>query len=307
MSEVTYDDDLTPPQEYLIAGIVIALFGLLFWYLNYQPTHESAVLTASPEVAEPHKKADFRAEPVRTSEKVTPLAATPSAEQAAESAPAAPDQKALAEDTTEVKKAGDVNFQVKAPAPDNAQSQANLVQAPENTSAVGSTEKPTFIDLPESNSKEIPDLEDSKKNTYSLPNGGDVSIASEGFENDLKNALEPPTANTLLRFDNVYFQSGSALIDAKSTQQIKATAALLNTYPQRNILLRGHTDNTGEPGSNIQLSLARANEMGLALGRLGIKLERIKIIGVGDAEPIATNDTEEGRSQNRRIELLLLN
>ena len=79
----------------------------------------------------------------------------------------------------------------------------------------------------------------------------------------------------------------------------------MNTYPKTNVVLRGHTDNKGATKKNIELSLMRANSMGLALGALGIDTERVRILGMGDAFPINSNETEKGRKNNRRIEILL--
>lgn len=302
MSEGTYDNDLTPSQEYLIAGIVITLFGLLYWFLNHQWDSDSNIQIASSEVVDIHKKADFSAEPATPTQKVKEASTSPASSQGIDVG--VQQQQDVIDASTSTNPNVAADFQVKAPLSESGTPESTKPQqAFEETPATGNTDKAVFVEMPE---KQPETHVVEKGNRYSLPDGTEITIASEGFENDLRNTLESNASNKLL-FDNVYFKSGSATIDETSIQQIKATAALLNTYPERKILLRGHTDNSGEQGRNIQLSLARANEMGLALGRLGIKLERIQIIGVGDAEPIADNDTEDGRRQNRRIEILLLN
>jgi outer membrane protein OmpA-like peptidoglycan-associated protein len=83
-------------------------------------------------------------------------------------------------------------------------------------------------------------------------------------------------------------------------------AEQLKQHQDTKILIRGHTDNTGSAGRNSLVSLSRSDSMKEALVKLGVDAERIKIEGVGALEPIAANDTEEGREKNRRIELIVI-
>ena len=141
--------------------------------------------------------------------------------------------------------------------------------------------------------------------SYQLPDGTPVDIDAEGFEGLLKQALEVRAHNTPMIFDAIYFDSGASTPTQNSQQQIRATAALLNTYSDANVLIKGHTDNTGNTRSNTVLSLTRSGYMKDALVKLGIDARRINVEGVGALEPIAPNDTEDGRNSNRRIELIL--
>ena len=145
----------------------------------------------------------------------------------------------------------------------------------------------------------------TEASSYPLPDGTTIKIPSSGFENDLKIALINKELNKPLTFDKIYFNSGSTVINTKSNYQIRATAALLHNHPNAKILIRGHSDNTGLPSSNVQLSLMRANAMGLALGNAGIDTKRILVTGMGATQPIDTNETAVGRSKNRRIEILI--
>jgi outer membrane protein OmpA-like peptidoglycan-associated protein len=72
------------------------------------------------------------------------------------------------------------------------------------------------------------------------------------------------------------------------------------------IEIRGHTDNTGDPAANLELSKARANTVYQELVSNGIDAARLTATGYGDTIPIAGNDTEDGRSQNRRTEFKIL-
>ncbi|MEZ5477411.1 MAG: OmpA family protein [Thiolinea sp.] len=139
---------------------------------------------------------------------------------------------------------------------------------------------------------------------FLLPDGREVEIAGQGFESELKQALQNDRSLSLI-FDNVEFETGSSRLNARSRTQIEATAALLNTYPERQVLIRGHTDNTGDINTNSLLSLMRSDSMKNALVELGIDSKRIKIEGVGPLEPVADNNSAEGRRQNRRLELVI--
>jgi OOP family OmpA-OmpF porin len=69
------------------------------------------------------------------------------------------------------------------------------------------------------------------------------------------------------------------------------------------VRLDGHTDNVGDRASNVDLSLARANAVARLLTERGVQASRITTAGFGPDRPVASNDTEEGRASNRRIEL----
>jgi outer membrane protein OmpA-like peptidoglycan-associated protein len=141
---------------------------------------------------------------------------------------------------------------------------------------------------------------------YQLPDGTAVNVADQGFEGLLKQALEAKALNKPIVFDSIYFESGASEPTKNSQQQIIATAALMNAHQDRQILIKGHTDNTGDPRKNTLLSLSRSSYMKNALVNLGIDTRRINVQGVGSLESIASNDTEDGRNSNRRIELIII-
>ncbi len=76
--------------------------------------------------------------------------------------------------------------------------------------------------------------------------------------------------------------------------------------PQSRIRIAGHTDNVGNPRRNQRLSEARAEAVKAYLVAHGIDESRIEAVGFGDTQPVAPNDTDEGRAQNRRIEAVEL-
>ncbi len=67
----------------------------------------------------------------------------------------------------------------------------------------------------------------------------------------------------------------------------------------------GHTDNTGKPASNLTISQLRAEAVVKYLIRAGVEAAKLRAVGHGDAKPIASNDTAEGRRKNRRIEFIV--
>ena len=82
-------------------------------------------------------------------------------------------------------------------------------------------------------------------------------------------------------------------------------SAFMREHPTVSILITGHTDNVGSDQANQRLSEGRANAVRDALIERGVQAERIEAEGKGESEPIADNDTEEGRAKNRRVEFTI--
>ncbi|HPE62311.1 MAG TPA: OmpA family protein [Thiolinea sp.] len=125
------------------------------------------------------------------------------------------------------------------------------------------------------------------------------------FEQELHQALDEYRTNSPVIFDRVDFRTGSARLQPEAQQQLGITADLLREYPDIDILIRGHTDNTGPDTVNTLLSLMRSDAIRQELLRRGIPDEQVRIEGVGPLEPIASNATEAGRQQNRRVEIII--
>ena len=92
----------------------------------------------------------------------------------------------------------------------------------------------------------------------------------------------------------------------KSEEQLKNIVEILKCYPKAKFKIGGYTDNTGNPEANMKLSQERANTVVSSLVGLGIEAGRLEAEGYGDQHPVASNDTEEGRAQNRRIALRVM-
>jgi len=107
------------------------------------------------------------------------------------------------------------------------------------------------------------------------------------------------------RFNNLNFASGSAVIDAASQVEVDNLAAILNAYNDVNVKIEGFTDSQGNPDSNQTLSQQRASAVMNTLMAAQIADSRMTAAGFGAADPVASNDTPEGRAENRRIEVVI--
>lgn len=101
----------------------------------------------------------------------------------------------------------------------------------------------------------------------------------------------------------INFEFGKARIKPDSYYIIKEIKKLLEENKGLRISIDGHTDNIGKPEDNLKLSNRRAQSVSLALIDEGIDENRMEHKGFGDTKPTNTNDTEEGRSKNRRVEI----
>lgn len=108
--------------------------------------------------------------------------------------------------------------------------------------------------------------------------------------------------NALLAKGNVYFDTGQATIDEVSAGIIDRLAAVGLRCPDSNIEVSGHTDSTGSDEINNDLSRRRAQAVTDRLLAAGLDASRVAAAGYGSTQPVAPNDTEEGRARNRRIE-----
>jgi outer membrane protein OmpA-like peptidoglycan-associated protein len=107
----------------------------------------------------------------------------------------------------------------------------------------------------------------------------------------------------LFRFKNLNFASGSAKLDVAAQGEVDNVSAILKAYPGVNIEINGHTDNDGDAAKNKELSQARAQAVVARLIGKGIDAARLKAQGFGQEQPVADNGTPEGKAQNRRIEI----
>jgi outer membrane protein OmpA-like peptidoglycan-associated protein len=109
--------------------------------------------------------------------------------------------------------------------------------------------------------------------------------------------VEPPFV-----LEGVYFETGEATIRPESYPELDEVAEFMTRKPSARIEISGHTDSAGNRRANKVLSTKRAQACRDYLISKGIEASRIDSVGYGDERPIASNDTDEGRQRNRRIE-----
>ena len=125
-----------------------------------------------------------------------------------------------------------------------------------------------------------------------------VVADAAAFSNDIRTAGHAAVYGIL-------FDTGKSTVKPESAQAIGEIAKLLKADATLKIHVVGHTDNVGDVDSNIKLSKDRGEAVLQALTRdHGIAAARLKSYGCGQFAPVASNDTEEGRAKNRRVELV---
>jgi len=101
------------------------------------------------------------------------------------------------------------------------------------------------------------------------------------------------------------FQPGKDDLDAASQPLIDRVVAMMKRHPDLFLRIEGHTDNSGDPDANLRLSAQRAIAVQTMLIAAHIDKKRLDTVGVGGLQPLADNNTAEGRKKNRRIELAI--
>ena len=116
-------------------------------------------------------------------------------------------------------------------------------------------------------------------------------------------ALQPIEANASIVLKNVFFDTKKTDLRSESITELDNVVRLMNDNPKLKVLISGHTDDVGSPSDNLKLSTGRAvSVVNYLLGK-GVNNSRLSFKGFGEANPVADNNTEEGRALNRRTEL----
>jgi len=131
----------------------------------------------------------------------------------------------------------------------------------------------------------------------------EASDRQHAFSLDIPLQRPVPGQSVVLR--NIFFDVNSYKLRPESYPELNRLAALLQAQPQMRIEVGGHTDNTGDKKGNLLLSENRARAVVDFLTGKGVDPSRISAKGYGDSKPKTTNDTEEGRAENRRTEFIV--
>ena len=109
-----------------------------------------------------------------------------------------------------------------------------------------------------------------------------------------------------ITFDSgILFDVDQADLQNNSQTELAKLSVILNKYEDTNILLAGHTDSTGSEEYNLGLSRRRAQSVADFLATQNVDQARFSVVGYGQSEPVASNDTAEGRAANRRVEVAI--
>ncbi len=123
----------------------------------------------------------------------------------------------------------------------------------------------------------------------------------------LKNARVVVTQGSIKINDVIYFNTAKATIQDRSFDLLNELAGVIVEHPEiKKLRVEGHTDNVGDDAGNFRLSQARAEAVMAYLKTHGVEGSRLDAAGFGEMRPISANDNEDGRSQNRRVEFIIV-
>jgi len=148
-----------------------------------------------------------------------------------------------------------------------------------------------------------------KLSELQLPGGVRISVPEGSFNYSVASWLANTTDTAVPKrfvFDELNFESGSTALTPESVDTMSSLVAVLKAYPAVSVTFEGHTDNTGDAVANKKLSLDRATAVKDLMVKGGIAESRITPAGFGQENPIAPNDTEQGRAKNRRLEMVVV-
>lgn len=137
--------------------------------------------------------------------------------------------------------------------------------------------------------------------------GNYMDNQAEEMENDIEGAsIERVGEGIKITFDSgILFATNSSTLEYQAKSNITKLATILNKYPDTNILITGHTDSDGSEEYNQTLSESRAKSVSQFTASQGVASSRFSVIGLGELEPIASNDTPSGKQMNRRVEIAI--
>jgi len=137
--------------------------------------------------------------------------------------------------------------------------------------------------------------------------GNEMDKRAAEMKKDMQGAkIERVGEGIKITFDSgLLFDIDKSDLRPEATTNIASLARILNKYPDTNILVEGDTDNDGSDSYNLKLSERRAQAVANNLMGLGVPNSRISTVGLGESNPLVSNETAYGRQQNRRVEVAI--
>lgn len=149
-------------------------------------------------------------------------------------------------------------------------------------------------------------IEAKKQGFYSENESVDLTEIGE-FKTIKRDILMKPfKVEAVIRLNNIFFETAKSTLLDDSRAELDNLIEVLNDNPKMKIEIRGHTDNVGSDASNQVLSENRAKSVVAYLKEKGINANRLSSAGFGEKKPVESNDTEEGRAMNRRVEFRII-
>ena len=134
--------------------------------------------------------------------------------------------------------------------------------------------------------------------------GSDLDKQAEEFGTIPGAEVERRDDSVVVRFQSsLIFDTGEYTFQPGAYDRLRSLARTLNQYPKSRVIIKGHTDSTGDDRFNQMLSEERSDSVRKFLIVENVAYDRITAIGFGEQMPVATNNTAEGRHQNRRVEI----
>jgi outer membrane protein OmpA-like peptidoglycan-associated protein len=118
--------------------------------------------------------------------------------------------------------------------------------------------------------------------------------------------LRETESGVVVTLGDVLFETGEVNLREQALTSLVEVVDLLQTEPDKQIRIEGHTDSIGSSEANLRISRQRADAVRSALVDLGVDADRMTAVGMGEDYPIDSNETEEGRASNRRVDVILL-
>lgn len=135
-------------------------------------------------------------------------------------------------------------------------------------------------------------------------NALNISVLSQNIKQDI--SLEKMPIGQAIKLENIIFEKASAVLLPESYPELDKLVKFMQGSPTVKIEVSGHTSSEGNDSYNLKLSQDRANSIANYLASKGIELSRIVAKGYGETMPVASNETEEGKKLNRRVEFKIL-
>ncbi len=143
-----------------------------------------------------------------------------------------------------------------------------------------------------------------------LPNDNVLSVPASSAEAKLVAFLNDSTRTaddtSWIVLDRVHFETNSSKIDPDAEAQAKNVSDILKAYPHAAAKIGGYTDSTGSDAANLRLSRSRAESAQASVEHNGLAATRVTAEGFGSKDPVASNSTDDGKAQNRRVALLVI-